>query len=124
MGETATQEINETITAESTQRITLEEVERQTIVHCNCGDVYAYRVWPSTFLIEQESGNRLRLLNIFNITYAPDWTINNGQGFTLVFEGLSKDCKMFDLMEIIDEPGGFEVKGIQRNKTDVYNVKL
>ena len=30
---------------------TLESEERQTIVHCSCGDDYAFRIWPSTYLI-------------------------------------------------------------------------
>ena len=44
--------------------------------------------------------------------------------FTLVFSGLPKDCKSFDLREEIPEEGGFLVKNIKRNGTDVYRVKL
>lgn len=100
----------------------LESEERQTIVHCSCGDDYAYRIWPSTFLIERESGRRAKLITAFNISFAPEWTLNDGRGFTLIFEGLSKTCSVFDLKEIIPQEGGFEVNGIQRNKTDVYQV--
>jgi hypothetical protein len=44
--------------------------------------------------------------------------------FTLVFSGLPKECKSFDLMEKIPEPGGFEIRNIRRNSTDVYHVDI
>ncbi len=103
---------------------TLESEERQTIVHCTCGDIYAYRVWPSTYLIEHGTGKRAKLITAFNISFAPQWTENDGRGFTLIFEGLSKGCAVFDLKEIIPQDGGFEVLRIQRNKSDVYQVSL
>ncbi|MBL7910823.1 MAG: hypothetical protein JNJ41_07210 [Bacteroidia bacterium] len=103
---------------------TLQSEERQTIVHCSCGEDYAYRVWPSTFLIEHGTGRRAKLITAYNISFAPQWTINDGRGFTLIFEGLSKGCSKFDLKEIIPQDGGFEVLGIPRNKMDVYNVNF
>ncbi len=102
----------------------LESEERQTIVHCTCGEDYAYRIWPSTFLIEQGSEKRAKLITAFNISFAPQWTVNDGKGFTLIFEGLSKGCTKFDLKEIIPQEGGFEIRDIQRNKTDVYHVNF
>lgn len=102
----------------------LESEERQTIVHCNCGEDYAYRIWPSTFLIEQQTGKRAKLITAFNISFAPQWTLNDGRGFTLIFEGLSKGCTAFDLKEIIPEDFGFEALNIQRNNTDVYQVSF
>lgn len=103
---------------------TLQSEERQTIVHCSCGEDYAYRVWPSTFLIEHGTGRRAKLITAYNISFAPQWTINDGRGFTLIFEGLSKGCSKFDLKEIIPQDGGFEVLGIPRNQMDVYNVNF
>ncbi|MBA2612730.1 MAG: hypothetical protein H0U95_12200 [Bacteroidetes bacterium] len=103
---------------------TLQSEERQTIVHCTVGDDYAYRVWPSTFLIEHGSHRRAKLIMAYNISFAPQWTINDGKGFTLIFEGLSKSCAVFDLKEIIPQDGGFEIVGIPRNKTDVYTVNF
>lgn len=102
----------------------LECEERQTIVHCSCGDDYAYRIWPSTFLIEHGTGKQAKLITAFNIPFAPQWALNDGRGFTLIFEGLSKGCKSFDLKEIIAESNGFEAYNIKRNKTDVYRVKF
>ncbi len=111
-------------TEEITKIKTLESEERQTIVHCTCGEDYAYRIWPSTFLIEHETGKRAKLITAFNISLAPQWTLNDGKGFTLIFEGLSKGCAAFDLKEIIPQNDGFEALNIQRNKMDVYLVNF
>jgi len=116
-------EINEQPKALTEIKI-LESEERQTIVHCNCSADYAYRVWPSTFLIEHGTDKRAKLITAFNISLAPQWTLNDGKGFTLIFEGLSKDCSVFDLKEIIPQDGGFQVNNIQRNKSDVYQVSF
>jgi hypothetical protein len=102
----------------------LESEERQTIVHCTCGEEDAYRIWPSTFLIERESGRKAKLITAFNISFAPQWTLSDGKGFTLIFEGLSKGCKVFDLIEEIPQAGGFEVRNIPRNNMDVYQVSF
>src|ERR1700743_2332546 len=108
--------------AESTEVKTLLAEERQTIVHCSCGDDYAYRIWPSTFLIEHGTGRRAKLITAFNISFAPQLTLKHGKGFTLVFEGLSQECFSFDIKEVIPEDGGFEALSILRNSTDVYRV--
>lgn len=116
----------ETETEELVEIKTLESEERQTIVHCTC-DVEqsaAYRIWPSTYLIEHGSDRRAKLLAAYNISFAPQWTLNDGHGFTLIFEGLSKNCKSFDLIEMIPQAGGFEKFNIQRNNTDVYYVEF
>ena len=59
---------------------------------------------------------------------APYWTWFTPEDgflhFTLLFEGLSKSCKLFQLVEDIAEPGGFFLNNIPRNKTDVYEVEL
>jgi len=104
---------------------TLESKERQTIVHCTYNPDAAVRVWPSTFLIEKETGRRVKLITAFNISFAPEWTfgMENNQ-FTLVFGGLNKGCSAFDLVEDIPLPDPFVVKNIPRNKTDVYSVNI
>ena len=117
-------EITEIKTKVKTEVKTLEGEERQTIVHCNCGEDYAFRIWPSTFLIEHLGGKLAKLITAYNISFAPQWTLNDGKGFTLIFEGLSKGCTSFDLKEMIPEEGGFEVLNIQRNKMDVYSVNF
>jgi hypothetical protein len=113
-----------TETIEKVEVKTLESEERQTIVHCTCPEEYAYRIWPSTYLIEHGTGRRAKLITAFNISFAPEWTLNDGKGFTLIFEGLSKSCSVFDLQELIPQEGGFEVLNIPRNKSDVYHVSF
>lgn len=122
-----TEKITRTKTEVKEEVKTLESEERQTIVHCTCGspeDVYAVRIWPSTYLIEHGTDRRAKLITAFNISFAPQWTLNDGKGFTLIFEGLSKGCTSFDLKEIIPQEGGFEVLNIQRNQMDVYQVSF
>lgn len=118
--------VNMTEIEEQIEVKTLESEERQTIVHCSCeGDgTDAYRIWPSTYLEEHGSDRRAKLITAFNISFAPQWTLNDGRGFTLIFEGLSKSCKSFDLIEMIPQAGGFEVFNILRNNMDVYHVKF
>jgi hypothetical protein len=104
---------------------TEETKERQTIVHCIYNPEMAVRVWPSTFLVEKESGRRVKLITAFNISFAPEWTFGSENNqFTLIFGGLSKGCTMFDLVEDIPLPDPFVVKNIVRNKTDVYEVRI
>jgi 3-polyprenyl-4-hydroxybenzoate decarboxylase len=103
---------------------TMVAEEGQTIVHCICMMEAAYRIWPSTYLIEQ-GGKKAKLITAYNVTFYPYWTLKNpGQKFTLIFEGLSKGCAVFDLKEEIPQEGGFYVKGILRNGSDVYTVEI
>jgi hypothetical protein len=98
--------------------------ERATIVHCTLTYFSAVRIWPTTYLL-QENGTRKYLLQAYHITQYPDWKwLLPGETFTLVFEGLDKSCLLFDLIEDIPEPGGFRFENIERNKTDVYHLKI
>ncbi|CAG5080416.1 hypothetical protein [Parvicella tangerina] len=129
MEKVQTQPTPTTKSKKKVSRKTLEELERQTIVHCkhtlNAGD--GIRIWRTTFLVEQPSGKKRKLIHAENISMHPTWTIMDRSGeyrFTLYFEGLSKDCKTFDLIEEIPQPGAFSVHNIPRNNQDVYRVKL
>ena len=99
-------------------------------VHCHFDspwDNALIRIWKTTFLIDATSGVRSQLLHAENISIAPQWTrIPEGVAFSflLVFAGLPKSCLRFDLVEEIAQPGGFHVKGITRNETDVYHVQI
>jgi hypothetical protein len=98
--------------------------EQATIVHCTLKRPLLIRMWPSTFLI-QENGNRKKLLHVHNIEYYPKWkNAPAGYQFSLLFEGLDRDCKSFDLLEEAAESGGFIVQNIQRNHSDVYRVAI
>ncbi|MBL0339811.1 MAG: hypothetical protein IPP71_02185 [Bacteroidetes bacterium] len=109
--------------------VPLHEVEEKgiVIVHCHYEGEGAVRIWRSTFLIDQSGAHRSRLLHVENVSLAPQWTLV-GQGvehhFTLYFEGLPKSCKVFDLHEIIPQPGGFFIADIVRNQEDVYRIEI
>jgi hypothetical protein len=104
--------------------------EGQVIVHVQYnrggkGDLI--RIWPTTFLIPQEGGEKSKLVTKENISLAPYWTIIKQKGpyrFTLIFSPLPKSCNLFHLWEDIPEPGGFIIRNIRRNETDVYEVEL
>jgi hypothetical protein len=99
-------------------------------VHCYCNNTFKdmlIRIWRSTFLIDQGSSARAKLIHAENISFAPVWTrIPDPQtySFLLIFETLPKSCKQFDLIEEIPQPGGFEVRNIVRNDTDVYHINI
>jgi hypothetical protein len=101
--------------------------ERQIIIHCSCASQSNsdswIRIWKTTFLIDQNSGFQSDLLFAYNITFYPDWDLlpsNSSKKFTLLFGGLPKSCRIFDLIEVTDDTGEFESKGIIRNMEDVY----
>lgn len=101
-----------------------EDEEKQTIVHCHLFDFSKIRIWPTTFLI-QEDGSRKELLHAYNIPAYPVWKdIFGDHRFTLVFTALDAGCKLFDLLEDITEEGNFHVRNIHRNSSDVYNLEL
>ncbi|MCF8238793.1 MAG: hypothetical protein K9I85_11595 [Saprospiraceae bacterium] len=111
------------------RELTKTEEERQTIVHCTltepmAGGFMLIRIWPTTFLI-QSDGTRKKMLWFEQIAPFPHWLpVLVPHTFTLIFEGLDRDCSVFDLVEEIPQEGGFEVMGIQRNERDVYRVRL
>ncbi|UUV21590.1 hypothetical protein [Paenimyroides aestuarii] len=108
----------------------LNNEEKQVIVHCSIYSVDygdAARIWKSTYLVDKESGLTYKLIFAEGISFAPQWTLIPFQKpleFTLIFKGLPKSCKSFDLVEIIPEDGGFQVLNISRNTADVYYVTI
>jgi len=106
---------------EKQEQLVMPEMEAQVIVHCAVNaDLSAVRIWPTTYLICAHTGAKSKLLDALNISFYPDWCIT--PRFTLLFESLPKDCKLFHLVEEIPEQGGFEVNNISRNNSDVYRV--
>ena len=106
------------------------DAEQQVIVHCKYaataeGDMI--RIWKSTFLYARDSSHKSSLVNTQKISIYPNWTLVESSKaiyFTLIFSGLPRSCKSFDLIENIPEPGGFFVENISRNNLDVYNVEI
>lgn len=109
------------------KELTNIEEEKQVTVHCSCIGVSRIRIWKSTFLVAHSSPHRSKLIYAENITLYPEWTpveeVKKTR-FTLVFTGLPKGCKQFDLIEDIPEPGGFIVRNIKRNNSDVYLIEV
>lgn len=98
--------------------------ERCTIVHCLVTEFSLIRIWPTTFLV-QDTGDRKKMLQAYNISPYPHWKwVAAGHVFTLVFEGLDRNCLLFDLLEDIPEMGGFHIENLERNKQDVYWVEV
>jgi len=99
-------------------------------VHCHVGNLaegMLIRIWRTTFLIDRSQGSKSQLIHAENISFAPAWTMIPGKGaytFLLIFSALAKSCRVFDLVEEIPQPGGFLVKNIRRNETDVYHVDI
>jgi len=96
-------------------------------VHCNFFSEQSgslIRIWPTTYLVDAHSGSKSGLVHAENISLAPMWTpIPQGAySFLLVFSSLPKSCSVFHLIEEISQPGGFEVRNIRRNLSDVYHV--
>lgn len=108
---------------------TLEE--KQVIMHC-CLPASPFwgnlvRIWRSVVLEDEDSGHKSTLVHAENISYFPVWTEvppMKDFWFTLVFTGLPKNCKQFTLNENIPQEGGFLIKNIPRNSTDVYRIKI
>ena len=46
-----------------------------------------------------------------------------GSVYTLVFEKLVSDCKVFDVLEDIPEHGGLCIRNLHRNADDVYRLQ-
>jgi hypothetical protein len=99
-------------------------------VHCYYNNPYQdmlIRIWNTTYLVDKTSGVRSKLIHVENISMAPVWTrIPDGTmySFLLVFEGLPRTCQLFDLIEDIPQPGGFEIRDVPRNDSDVYHLNI
>ena len=104
--------------------------ESYMYVHChfhNPAGEMLIRIWASTFLKDINSAAKTQLIHAENITYAPVWTLVPGNfhfTFLLIFSGLPRTCRLFDLVEDIPQPGGFYVRNIPRNDKDVYHVNI
>jgi len=118
--------LNENLKAELLSQI---QEESMVVVHCTytAVDEIGFRIWNSTLLIDQHSGERSRMLHAFGITVSPTWMLleaGTTSRFTLIFSPLPKTCEVFTLYEDIQEPNGFEIKNIKRNRSDVYHVNI
>ena len=108
----------------------LTQEESQVIVHFkvfSSEEEDAARIWKSTFIIDAATGVKYPMVHSEGISIAPEWTPiprNKPLQFMLIFKGLPKKCNLFHLVEMIPEPGGFELSNIQRNSSDIYQVEM
>ena len=108
----------------------LTQEESQVIVHFKVSSTEeddAARIWKTTYLIDSATGVKYPLIHAEGISIAPNWTMipkDKPLCFTLIFKGLPKKCKLFHLVEMIPEPGGFEFRNIARNSSDIYSVEM
>ena len=89
-------------------------------------DGFAVRVWRTTYLLSRTTNHQSRLVHAENVNMAPRWTDvppNKPFTCTLYFEALPKDVILFDLAEVIPQPGGFLYRSISRNNSDVYHIR-
>jgi hypothetical protein len=107
------------------------DLEQQVIVHCEFNPGFflgpRIRIWPTTYLIPKGGTTKAKLLQVDHISFYPEWTPIERftlHRFTLIFEGLPKECTSFDLIEEIPEPGGFVVRDIPRVTSDIYTVSV
>lgn len=114
------------------KNIDLSEIntEGQVVIHVSFkayNEDHIIRIWPTTYLICRQTGKKNKLLFYEGITMYPYWTNvpeDEKLKFTLIFNALPKSCMSFDFVEEINQPGGFEFRNIQRNRSDVYNITL
>lgn len=83
------------------------------------------RIWPTTYLVCNQTGKRAKLIYTENVGKYPQWKwLRANERFLMVFEALPDKCTSFDLYEDIPESGEFHIKGIAKNKTGVYDVPM
>ncbi len=99
------------------------EFEKCAILKCKLDYPTWIRLSPSTFLV-QNNGIRKKLLHYYNISLYPNKTIVKKAPyyFTLIFEGLDKNCISFDLIEDTPDSIPFHFQCVVRNQTDVYEI--
>lgn len=105
------------------------EEQKLIVVHCTVfvEGIRRVRIWPSTFLFGEDCNARSTMIQSTGITTYPEWMLvgeAEPAKFTLFFEPLPADCKLFSLVEEIPESGGFYYGNIARNNEDVYRIEL
>jgi hypothetical protein len=103
-------------------------MEAQVILHCSFNSP-GERIWltANTFLIDNATRKKSNLVYAQSIKNFPNWTYANSgitTRFTMVFTALPKGCRTFDVSGEVRSIGSFYLSGIQRTKTDVYDLEI
>lgn len=106
----------------------LSKVNSQVIIHCSINlDKNAFVFLKKNTYLKANDGEHISQLVYYeNISIDPVRTsFEKGMcNFSLVFEGLPKDCKSFDLIEETQELCPFTKLNNKRNTSDVYIIKF
>ncbi len=104
--------------------------ESQAIIHCNyvAPEKYDDGGWvninTTSFLINEKTGNKLKLIHVENVPVAPQRHHFSKTGgkirFTLILQGIPKSWERFSLPETALFGDGFVVKNILKNSTGIY----
>ena len=131
MAETATKKSIHTIQYPTFEESINFNQENITILHCKylVRGKGRFNILPTTYLYEEDNTRR-QILFAYNVAISPNWTryftFYDFIHFTLIFEGLSKNCKKFYLNEHSNNLGmlSFWSSEIERNNSDVYEVEV
>jgi hypothetical protein len=113
------------------QLLNKTSTEAQTVIHGSYKGDFSNdkcRICKPVYLVDSDSLIKSKLVYADGIEFYPKWNnVADGETkyFTLVFEGLPKECKAFDFIESeIEWEQPFIEEDIPRNSTDVYYVRF
>lgn len=104
----------------------------RTFIHCTFTSQLEYidggwlNIFPTTYLVNRETGKKLRMEFALDIPVAPKChffkRVNEQIRFTLIFPKLPTDWQTFTLIEESDRENPLVKFDIKRNKFGVYKV--
>ena len=100
------------------------ESNGQITLHLRTKSNGLFRIWPCIKLRCQQTGKEAKFVHALHVGIHPHWMLlTAGSVYTLVFEKLDSDCKVFDVLEDIPEHGGLCIRDLHRNADDVYRLQ-
>lgn len=116
-------------TDKNSRRKQLSLAEENKLVILNCTfkskEDYGIRVWETICLCDKDSEHKSKLIHAENIAMYPfkrKLPESKVVKFKLYFDELPTNCKTFYLIENRSEDASLEVKNIQRNDKDEYDI--
>lgn len=110
------------------------QIESQTILHCKIRAFEMFQnggwanIHPNTYLINQQSKERLKLIYAENIPYTPHRHFFHHPKdilyFTLLFQKIPETWTTFCLYEETPLGDGFFVGEVPKNKSGVYRIRI
>lgn len=100
------------------------ESKGQITIHIRVKSRSMIRIWPCIKLRCQQTGKEAKFVHALDVGIHPYWMLlAAGSVYTLVFEKLDDDCRVFDVVEKIPEFGGLYIPNLHRNEDDVYHLR-